>query len=1150
MDLRYSANKILSVTLVVNLTGLPAMSWALPGNGQVQSGNINIGNSGNVTTIDQTTQYGAINWDSFNIGAGESVIFNQPGSSSVTLNNILDANPSAIMGSISANGQVFLSNPNGFIFGAGSSVNVGSLMATTAIIDSFDANTGAIVFSGNGSGTIHAMGDIEASDGYIGFFAPEIINSGSLQADAGSIALSTETNGTLYLPGFAGVGFNIDDLSSTDARSITHEGEISADGGQIIISSDAYDSALQSAINTTGMIDVSISGNGDGGNIQILAANGSIEQSGVIQANAGSNGDGGEILIIAEQNLKSSGQLQAKGGTVSGDGGFIETSAHVADINQVRVDTRAANGETGTWLIDPDHYVINDSGSGSAADTSYMSTSSIATNLGTTDVDVVSDVSITVEDAINYSGANAGTLTLQSGAVNINADINLGENGILDVLANSVSVDASEGNNIAVTASQVSFNNSDPATVINTTLGSNLTFNIADSFDLSDTNILGQGSFSLTINSQGSNIATGTMGQTRDLQSLTVSGVDTLNLTANLQTFSGGIDIEAGTININNTIELSDSTGDIRLAGDVVGNGNDLTIDTTFGNIETDAISGVNDLTIAASSGTMQMNGDIAITGALDFNEMPDIESTSDLNISADTVLMGNTSISTSGDLSITSNSGLESMQLGNTEAQTLTITASGLDLFGDLTADTGIAGSLDLSAAGLVELQSDAVLTGDLLYTTIESSASDLHSLAINYGNNDFTLQNIGTNIGFASFSLTGNGNLTIASGGMPIVHGAQGISFLGNQNLLLSEDFLIDTSAFNGAINISGLTINGENALILNAGSGDISLGTLGNETALTGLTTTTTGSLNLYGDLNILVDALDFSSVSSVMLFNDMAFGSAEAPLASLNFGEATIDGTFNLTIHSTEFTSGAIGENIALQDVTLNMAGADYNLSQNIRAAGNIDITANLIEQNADITSSGGDISLTAAAGINMAPTSTISATLGDVTLISDTADIQLARVTAQDSINVEATAGSILNAIDDYNSDDDTSINLTANAVNLTAGVDIGESIASPIVVSAGPNGTISADAPGSIFIANIDNAATNFDALVSDITRISNRASADAINQINTPTYEMVIGDDDSRVYSPEWYAEDDDNEGSSSPRIYHDRRGWRLGNP
>jgi len=101
MDLRYSANKIISVTLVVNLTGLPAMSWALPGNGQVQSGNINIGNSGNVTTIDQTTQYGAINWDSFNIGAGESVIFNQPGSSSVTLNNILDANPSAIMGSIS-----------------------------------------------------------------------------------------------------------------------------------------------------------------------------------------------------------------------------------------------------------------------------------------------------------------------------------------------------------------------------------------------------------------------------------------------------------------------------------------------------------------------------------------------------------------------------------------------------------------------------------------------------------------------------------------------------------------------------------------------------------------------------------------------------------------------------------------------------------------------------------------------------------------------------------------------------------------------------------------------------------------------------------------------------------------------------------------
>ena len=66
----------------------------------------------------QTTQNLAINWQSFSIGRSEAVRFIQPNSSSIALNRVLGQNPTSILGSLSANGQVFVLNPNGVLFGA------------------------------------------------------------------------------------------------------------------------------------------------------------------------------------------------------------------------------------------------------------------------------------------------------------------------------------------------------------------------------------------------------------------------------------------------------------------------------------------------------------------------------------------------------------------------------------------------------------------------------------------------------------------------------------------------------------------------------------------------------------------------------------------------------------------------------------------------------------------------------------------------------------------------------------------------------------------------------------------------------------------------------------------------------------------------
>ena len=91
--------------------------------------------------IRQTRQTALLSWETYNVGRQTTLRYEQGGgrdtSKWVAFNRVNDpgGSPSQILGSIQAPGQIYVINRNGIIFGGGSQVNVGSLVASSLPIN-------------------------------------------------------------------------------------------------------------------------------------------------------------------------------------------------------------------------------------------------------------------------------------------------------------------------------------------------------------------------------------------------------------------------------------------------------------------------------------------------------------------------------------------------------------------------------------------------------------------------------------------------------------------------------------------------------------------------------------------------------------------------------------------------------------------------------------------------------------------------------------------------------------------------------------------------------------------------------------------------------------------------------------------------------
>ena len=314
-----------------------------PEGGTVVGGSATIQGAGTPAVIvNQASSSAVINWNTFNIRANESVRFNQPSSSSVVLNRVTGGQgPSEIMGTLTANGRVFLINRDGILFGPGSVVNTAGFLATTHDIKDADFMAGRYNFNipGRPDASIVNQGRITAtSGGFAALVAPGVRNSGTITATLGTVALASGNSFTLDMYGDKLITLAVGDQIASKVIDVatgkplkslvsnTRSGVISANGGRVELTAAAARAVVDSVINTRGVIRADSIGH----------------RNGLIVLNAATGGS--KPAGAPAQTIKLAGTISAAGRHRGTTGGTIVVSGEHIKVANAKIDASGRRG--------------------------------------------------------------------------------------------------------------------------------------------------------------------------------------------------------------------------------------------------------------------------------------------------------------------------------------------------------------------------------------------------------------------------------------------------------------------------------------------------------------------------------------------------------------------------------------------------------------------------------------------------------------------------------------------------------------------------------------------------------------------------------------------------------------------------------------
>jgi filamentous hemagglutinin family protein len=318
----------------------------------------------NTTNITQSGNRAIVHGDG-DIDAGWTVNLKQDNASSQYVLYDTEADPTHILGNLNANGQVFIFDQNGVIFGQDSRVNVGSIVASTGSISDADFADGDGRYTLNNVGTngsIVLNGEVSVAEaGLAAFVAPTVINNGVINAKLGKVALAAGDKVTLDFYGDNLVEIAVDDKLG-DAL-LENTGRITAEGGTIVVKAEAANDIVKNVINMDGFVSAS-SATVRGGKIILGGgSSGAVKVSGKLDA---SGTKAGTVDIRGEAiNVASTADIKATGGNATVNiiadkaldyDGYILTDDHAAielSGKELDVDGWIDIGDYSSILLDP-----------------------------------------------------------------------------------------------------------------------------------------------------------------------------------------------------------------------------------------------------------------------------------------------------------------------------------------------------------------------------------------------------------------------------------------------------------------------------------------------------------------------------------------------------------------------------------------------------------------------------------------------------------------------------------------------------------------------------------------------------------------------------------------------------------------------------
>ncbi|PZQ47060.1 MAG: hypothetical protein DI551_04060 [Micavibrio aeruginosavorus] len=1040
---RLCRRAFLHTTALVAVVTLGApLAHAEPSGGSVTAGNANISSSGTTTTINQSSNRAIIRWDSFDVGAGEHVRFNQPSTSSITVNRIRDTKASSINGKISANGNIVLINPNGLVFGSTATVDVGGLVATTSDLDDDNAFMagGAVKFTkpGKADARIINNGQMTVREGgLVGLVAPHVENHGIIEARLGKVQLAS---GDIHTIDFAGDGLiKLEISDDVYAQSVTNTGTITADGGSILLTAAQARSMVDTLVTNTGTLRANT----------VTLANGTKRTGSIAVSTKGLQGlnlslpEPAHTFENTKATVFNTGTMTANGTMMDEIGGDITILADLINLGDGTVVEATGDSGGGSIRVGGDYQ----GGNGiPTSDMIYVSDQAIL-NAGARRrgdggrIILWSDQNTRFYGSADASGGlesgDGGLIEVSSkGFLDFSGATNLGgdKNGTL--LLDPTNIVISTGSNAAVTGSSPFTPNADDAASV---------LNIATLQAA-----LASGNVIVQTRATGAQLGTITLDNALSWSSgntLTLDAHNAIILNAAIAAGSGSLTMIAGadvTFNANitgtGTITIQQASDGISMG--INGGAGVLNLSTAdltrivdgWGNIVLGRSTSTAAVTVAARTWTDNVTF-LAGTGGVN------ITGSQTMGANSLTVTTANGAVAIAGVTgtgNITVSSGGANISVGSaiSTTGTVSLTSGGGTISNSATIGSG---ALTMTSGGGAITIGAAITAGGA--TNINSGAGAMNiNAALSSGTNALTLGSAGSNItSNASGAITGGvTNITTSGGdfvtgstlttsGTTTINTGAGLITLGGATNSATNALSLTTTARNittagitsGALtinsndgNISTGTITASGTVSLTSGLGSINVGTIAASTNAVSLT----ASNNTITTTAITSGALTVGSGGGVITFNGAIAASGTTGItsggAAVNVNAALGSGTGAMTITTSggTFTKANTG---ALTSAALTITTTNGNISigtGGVTTTGTITWNSGTGSIGVNSAINSGTSAFSATATGNTITLTTV--TSGAITLNSGGANISTGAITASGIGSINAGAATI------------------------------------------------------------------------------------------------------------------------------------------